>query len=87
MFDFKLMPQCKCDFLSYGMLMQCRYFVINVLGQHIGPIFKDLAVVMTYLPVLDNIPEEKRFQFMFFSANFKCIIFKNLLLELFWPWW
>ena len=87
MFDFKLMLQCKCDFLSYGMLMQCRYFVINVLGQHIGPIFKDLAVVMTYLPVLDNIPEEKRFQFMFFSANFKFIIFKNLLLELFWPWW
>jgi len=58
------------------------------LGQHIVSIFKDLPVVMTYLPVLDNIPEEQRFQFMLlFSANFKCMIFKNLILELFWPWW
>jgi len=57
------------------------------LGQCIGPICKDLAVVMTYLLVLDNIPEEKRFQFMLFSANFKCTVFKNLILELFWPWW
>jgi len=24
MFDFKLMLWCKCDFLSYGMLMQRR---------------------------------------------------------------
>jgi hypothetical protein len=84
MVDFKLMPRCKCDFLSYGMLMQHRQFIIDVLGQHIGPICKDLAVVMTYLPMLDNIPEEKRFQFMLlFSANFKYTVFKNLILELF----
>jgi len=30
---------------------------------------------MTYLPVLDNIPEDQRFQFMLlFSANFKCTV-------------
>ena len=41
MCDFSLLPWCKCDLLSFGILRSAEWwFIIDVAGPHIGPTFQ-----------------------------------------------
>ena len=64
-------PRCKSDLRSSGMLRSVDWqLVIEVSGQHIGPIGYSETSVTNYQTTLRDIIEERRSRFTFSAQNF-----------------